>query len=138
MSNPFSLVFGIPVLFFSTITSPFSTSYMTLVPAVGVLCLLAGSLAAYMRPRKALLWAPASVLSSQVYVALVGLLRGSFHYDFLTFGIVFLCAQLACLVPLVYFSKGTRAAAILLFVFCAIYALFTHFFAVMWLTDEWI
>ena len=138
MGNSIWLFFSIPLWFFSTIFYPFSASYLSLVPIIGFLCLLAGAVAAYIRPRKVLLLAPASVLLSQAYAVLAGLLRGEFPHDFATFAIVFLCAQLACLVPLIYFSKGTRAAAIPLFVFCTIYALFTQLVAGMSLSNTWL
>ena len=138
MGNSIWLFFSIPLWFFSTIFYPFSASYLSLVPIIGFLCLLAGAVAAYIRPRKVLLLAPASILLSQAYAVLAGLLRGAYSHGVLTFEIVFLCAQLACLVPLVYFSKETRAAALLLFVFCAIYALFTQFVAGMSLSNTWL
>ena len=140
MSNVIWLSFSLPLWYFSSLLHPFDAGFLSLVPAIGIVCLVVGACLTFARRNTALSWVLASVLLSQVFVALAGFLRGEVSQDEQLFAVTatFLCVQLVCLVLLLWYSKGARAASIPLAFFGGTYALFAAFVAVMAFSDTWL
>jgi len=144
MDNALGLVFALPKWFFSTITQPFSTEFLSLVPAIGVICFGSGVILGIRNRDKRLLAFILPVLLSEMLVAaagfMLGVLRGTasgpFIYGFLIYG--FLIFQLLIVAYLVFKMRGSRVAATLLAVFSITYALFAVFIAGMALNDTWL
>ena len=135
------IFFSAPIWFLAATFSPFSSIY-TLIASIGFLLFVIGWVLANKRPHKGLWLSVVSVVLSQGIVGFAGFRRGDFPDLSGDIGIIimlgFAISQLVCLGFMIYLSRGSRLAAVLLSGFCAIYALHSYFVAGMALTDTWI
>ena len=113
------LLFYVPDSFLTAVFFPLTADPLSGFSLFGTICLVAGAVLAFRKPHKGLLWAPASFAASLAYPALFGIIWKFFW----PLSIGFLCIQLGCSFQLFRCSKGTRAAAVPLAIFCATYAL---------------
>lgn len=139
MNNAIWLLLATPGWYFSTILAPLSAGLFTAIPALGVLCLLAGVVLSVIRRRKGTLLFLIPFAASQAFVGLAGAMRGQFRTDESGFVLLaFVTGQLVLAVYLVWRLKGARVPAVLLALFSLSYALFAAFVAGMALTDNWL
>ena len=139
MGNAFWLFTALPKWFFSSVLSPFGAGALTLIPAIGTVCLVLGVVLA-IRLRIGALWTFAiPALISQVFVAMAGYFRGAFTNS--SAGPIltgFLTIQMALSFYLVYRQRKQWPPASLLAVFNIAYALYAWFIATMAFTDQWL
>ncbi|HYC75901.1 hypothetical protein [Brevundimonas sp.] len=139
MGDSVWLTLALPQWFFPTILAPFSAGPLTLIPAAGVLALLAGLGLAVLRRRREALWFLIPAAASHVLVAVAGLMRGDLGQDASNAVLLtFLAAQLVLCGGLIWRLKRARPEAGLLFVFAMAYALFAALIAAMSFTDVWL
>ncbi|MDJ0760799.1 MAG: hypothetical protein QNJ19_15495 [Woeseiaceae bacterium] len=139
MGDAVWLFLGLPKWFFWNLLDPVSAGPLSLIPFVGIVCLVVGTtLGAQKRAR--FLWRfGLPVLASQALVAVAGYLRGAL--DTLQSQIVAVCFMLVILgwsLFLVYKAKGARIPALLLAAFSLSYAAYASFVSAMSLTDNWL
>lgn len=78
MGNAIWLFTALPTWFLSAVLSPFSAGAISLVPAMGAICLAIGIVLAVQRRAKALWVFIIPAVISQVFVAIAGFFRGAF------------------------------------------------------------
>jgi hypothetical protein len=139
MGNAVWLIFALPQWYFGALLAPLGAGPLSTIPALGACCGLAG-LALGIRHRDTrLLWFVAPAVASQVLMAVAGFFRGQFRGEPADIALcLFLIAQLAAALYLVYRLNGLRLAASLLAVFSISYSLFAAFVAAMAFSDDWI
>ncbi|MGE0668561.1 MAG: hypothetical protein AB7O49_18555 [Sphingomonadales bacterium] len=133
------LILATPQWYFRSILSPFSAGVFSAIPALGIVCLLAGAALGFRYRQKRLLMCGVPFILSVSFGGVAGLLRGEVPNgwaDFIMYG--FLAGQLILSVWLVYFARRAWPAAALLAVFSMSYALFAAFIAYMSFTDTWL
>ncbi|WP_375427496.1 hypothetical protein [uncultured Sphingomonas sp.] len=139
MGNALWLVLALPKWYFSTILAPLSAGPLTIVPAIGVICLVIGTALGILRKQKLLLAFIAPFLLSELFVAISGFYRGrlpgSAGNSIL---LIFLLLTLITSSYVLYRAKGARLTGTLLFVFSLTYALFAAFVAAMSFSDSWL
>lgn len=139
MENAVSLTLALPQWYFPAILAPFAAGPLTLIPAAGVLALLAGAAMAALRRRREALWFLVPAAADHILVAVAGLMRGGLDQDVSNpVLIAFLVAQLVLCGGLVWRLRKARVEAALLTVFAMTYALFAAFIASMSFTDVWL
>jgi hypothetical protein len=139
MGNAIWLFFALPTWYFSSILAPFSAGMLSMIPAAGIICLLVGGVWGAVKRRLGLLIFLLLPLSSQVLVAVAGLMRG--EVDSETSGVVlsaFFWSQLAVAAYFVFRLKGARLPAVLLGLFSLSYAVSASFVASMAFGDVWL
>lgn len=140
MENAIWLFAALPSWYVGLAMAPLSFGVLTLVPAIGLCALVVGVVLGAIGRRRALLWFLALAAASELLVVVAGLMRGQVGSTAaLTVGLnLFLAAQLGASSYLIYRSKGNRAAASALGIFCITYAATANFVAAMSFTDNWI
>ncbi len=137
MGSAVWLIIATPQWFFETITAPFSMSMLTLVPSIGIVCLVLAIALGAFRRQVFLLWFLAPFLFSEIFVAIAGLFRGDLHHpDWLL--LAFLAAQLVLCGYIANVHAKRAIAAWLLVVFSMIYSLWASFIASMAFQDSWL
>ena len=139
MGNAIWLFTALPKWFLSAVLSPFSAGALTLIPAVGTVCLAIG-IALAVRLRAKSLWVfvlPA--LISQAFVAVAGFFRGALVASAAEpILVTFLVVQLVLSLYLIYPHRKTWLPATLLAAFSISYAWHALFIASMAFTDSWL
>ena len=138
MGDAVWLFFGLPQWFFWNLVDPFGVGPLSIVPFVGILCLVAGVILG-VRKRATFLWRfGLPVLASHALVAVAGFLRGALDASHVQIVVLsFMVVILGWSLFLVYKAKGSRIAALLLAVFSLSYAAYASFVSVMSFTDNW-
>ena len=139
MGNAIWLFTALPKWFLSSVLSPFSAGALTLIPAIGTVCLAIGIVLAVRLRAKALWSFVVPALISQAFVAVAGFFRGAF--DSSTAEPIlgtFLAIQLVLSLYLVYRQRKTWLPATLLAAFSISYAFHAWFIATMAFTDNWL
>jgi hypothetical protein len=136
MSNAIWLFFSLPAWYFPTILSPFAGSYLTAVPATGVVALAIGAILAALHRERAVLWGLLSAAMSQVLVTISGLMHGAVDKPDGPL-LVFLAVQLVLVGVMVFKSRKSRLAAALVGWFCLTYAVLAAFSAAMSFSNAW-
>jgi hypothetical protein len=139
VGNAVWLWLALPPWYFHSILAPFAGGSLTMVPALGVVCLGIGTLAGVIRRRTGLLLLLIPVVGSHVLVAVAGLFRGkvsgALSQPIL---LAFLALELLVSAYLIYRLKSARIEASILSVFVITYALFATFIATMAFGDNWL
>jgi hypothetical protein len=139
VSNLLWLVLALPDWYFSSLLAPFSDGILTLVPALGALCFVAGVALGVTRRTPRLLFFAIPFMLSETLVAVAGLLRGQVQSATANpILLVFVATQLILSGALVWLIRRARLAAVLLAVFSLTYALFGIFIAGMSFANDWI
>ena len=140
MGNAIWLFLALPKWYFGSLLPPFGDPILTAIPASGGFALIVGALLSLFGERNLnLLWIVASVLVSQLYVAIAGFLRGQMPADSVSWPFwCFISVQLAIIALLVWRSHGNRIAASVLGWFGITYAFFAAFVSEMALYDVWL
>jgi|CXWL01.1.fsa_nt_gi hypothetical protein len=139
MGNAVWLLLVTPEWYFETLFDPLSAGALTLIPAIGTLCLIVGFVAGIRAKRYVLLAFILPFVASELFVAIAGLLRGRLSTattNSVLFG--FLFTQVVLIGFLIYISRGARVSAALLSLFSISYAFFASFVAAMAFTDTWL
>jgi uncharacterized membrane protein HdeD (DUF308 family) len=142
MGNAIWLFWMVPVDYFWTIVSPFSTDLLTIVPVLGVLSLAIGVVVGIAKREKRLLLFLLLVAASQILLVAAGFARGAFKHDpspgtpWIIW--IFLLLQVAGAAYLVWRLKGARVPAAAMGVFTSSYGFIAAFVASMALADDWI
>jgi hypothetical protein len=143
MGNAIWLFTALPSWYLGAALAPFSAGALTLIPAVGLLSLIIGVILGAVQRRRQLMWFLLLFVSSEVLVAISGVMRGqvspSGPANLLDAGLlIFLGAQFAVSGFLIYRVKAARASASALGVFSVTYAAAAIFVAAMSFTDNWL
>ena len=128
-----------PMWFLETVLYPFQEGALTLIPAVGTVCLITGVLWCVFRPARELLWLAVPFLVSTAMLLIAWMLweqvpRGQANATVL----VFLAIQASVIGFVTYRLRKRLGPAVLLAVFNATYALFAGFVAGMAMTGSWL
>lgn len=139
MGDAIWLILALPEWFFSTVLMPLAAGPLTLIPAIGTVCLVVGIVLGAMKRKASLLLflVPASL--SELLVGVAGFLRGQMRgnpTDWLLGA--FLIFQFLLCGYLIWQAKGARVAAAPLAVFSVSYATFAAFVAAMAFNDTWL
>jgi hypothetical protein len=139
MNNAFWLILALPEWYFATLLAPLSASYLSLVPAVGVVSFVVGTgIGIYRRNRGLWLFLIPFVLC-EALVAFAGFNRGEIREAVSTpILLSFLALVVAISVWMIWRFKNARLPAVLLSVFTVTYALFATFIASMAFSDSWL
>ena len=137
MGNAIWLLLVVPKWFFETIVHPFGASYLSAIPAFGIICLIIGLGFSFVYRSSKLFYFLLPFLFSEALVVCAGFFRGQVH-DPNPINIPFLVAQFAFLSFLIFRLKGARLPAVFLALFSFIYALWAAFVAAMSFTDMWL
>lgn len=139
MGNAIWLSLALPEWYFSTVVAPFSAGALSAIPAIGVVCLVIGSIWGGLKRWRELLVFSTMPIASQVLVAVAGFVRGAVEASASNFVLsVFLLFQLALAGYFVFRLKDTRPQALMLAVFGMSYAFFASFIASMAFGDVWL
>jgi len=142
MGNAIWLFWMVPVEYFWTIVSPFSTDLLTIVPVLGILSLAIGVVTGVAKREKRLLLFLLLPAASQIFLVVAGFARGTFRRDpnhvSLWIFWAFILLQLACAAYLAWRLKGARGPAAAMAVFTSSYAFFAAFVASMAFADDWL
>lgn len=138
MGNALWLFVALAKWYFPSVLAPFSAGPLTLIPAIGVVCLAIGVVLGIRARVPALLFFGLLALISHAYVALAGFLRGTMDDSSSPIFLVFLLLQVVLAGYLVYRIKGARLPAIFLAIFTSTYAFFASFIAAMSFSDTWL
>jgi hypothetical protein len=138
MGNALWFFMALAQWYFPCVLAPFSAGPLTLIPAVGVVCLAIGAILGMRARAPSLLFFGVLALISHAYVALAGFLRGTMHDSNSPMFLVFLLLQVVLAGYLVYRVKGARLPAIFLAIFTSTYAFFASFIAAMSFSDTWL
>lgn len=141
MGNAIWLLTALPSWYFGAASTPFSGGALTVVPAVGVLSLVVGTIMGVIQRRRALLWFLVLFALSEMLVVIAGLMRGQVRPMSASLNVwlyVFLGLQLALSGYLIYRIRGARTSATALSVFSVTYAATATFVAAMSFTDSWL
>lgn len=139
MDSAIWLFASLPEWFLSSIASPLSAGGLTLIPAVGTVCLALGVILAIKHRAKALWIFVVPAVMSQGLVAIAGLFRGALDRSSTELILMsFLVGQLALVLFLLYRQRRSWLPAALLSAFNLSYAFFAWFIATMAFTDQWL
>jgi hypothetical protein len=111
-------------LYFGTLSAPFATGALSIIPASGAVCLIAGIALAVVKRETGVIWAVLGVILSHILMSLTGLMSG------LVF-LPFLAVQLGISILVVGSSKRSPLAGALIAWFNISYALAAAFLAAM-------
>ncbi|MEM8755835.1 MAG: hypothetical protein AAGF90_23000 [Pseudomonadota bacterium] len=133
------LILDTPVWFLSSIAAPFQASFLSAIPAAGVVALGTGCFALFFNRSKRL-WGFAALFAlSVLFVAVAGLFRGDLKESgLLSVLMVFIGAQFALSAVLVFRNHGARMPAVAFATFNVAYAAWTAFVAGMSFSDSWL
>ena len=139
MGNAVWLFFALPDWYFSTILAPFSAGVLTVVPAVGIVGLVVGTVWGAAKRRRALLIFLVLPAASQALVAVAGIMRGDLrNHESEVILWTFLVLQAVAAGYFVFRLNGARLPASALAVFALSYAFFASFVASMAFSDVWL
>jgi hypothetical protein len=142
MGNAIWLFWMVPVDYFWTIASPFSTDLLTIVPVLGILSLAIGVVTGIAKREKRLLLFLLLPAASQFLLVVAGFARGAFRHNpsHLSLWIIwtFIMLQIAGAAYLAWRLKGARVPAAAMGVFTSSYAFMAAFVASMALNDDWL
>jgi hypothetical protein len=140
MGNEYRLFFALPTWYFGAALSPFSAGALSLVPAIGAVCLLVGTFVGIVRRQWRLAWFGVPMALSQVCVVVAGVYYGLYGRvpDAGAPILGFLAVQLALTLLIGWRCRRSGVAALLLAIFNITYATFAGFIAGMALTDRWL
>ncbi|MFA6124138.1 hypothetical protein [Sphingomonas sp.] len=139
MNSAAALIFALPQWYFGMLLAPLGAGALSIIPALGACCGLAGLVLGIWHRDARLFWFTAPAVASQALIAVAGFFHGQFRGEPSDITLcLFLIAQLAAAFYLVYRLDGRRLAALLLAVFSLTYSLFAAFVAAMAFSDNWI
>ena len=141
MANAIWLLMALPSWYFGAASNPFSGGALTLVPAVGALSLIVGTILGVIQRKRDLLWFLVLFALSEMLVVIAGVMRGQVRPMSGPLNVwlyVFLGLQLVLSGYLIYRIKGARTSATALGVFSVTYAATATFVAAMSFTDSWL
>ena len=118
----------LPAWFFQTILSPFAASYLTAIPASGVVALAIGAILAAVHRETAVLWGFLSVGLAHLLPPIIRQMR---DVPDQAGGVLlaFLVIQLVLVAAMIFKSRKSYLSAISIGWFCLSYALFAAFMA---------
>lgn len=132
------LFYALPAWYFESALNPFSAGLLTLIPAIGGLCLFIGIIIGVWLRKPSLLWFFVSVVLSQAFVTLSGFFQGQLNNSVLWPIPGFALLQLLAIVLSLCASASALLPAALIAIFCISYALYAWFIAAMSLTGTWL
>jgi hypothetical protein len=138
VSNALWLVSSLPLWYLSALLVPLSGGVLTAVPAVGAVCLLAGTLIGLRARRRSLLLHLLPFALTEALMVAAGLLRGEGGAYTGPALLSFLLIQAALLLYVGYRTRDARVAGALLTIFSGTYALFGASVASMAISDTWL
>ncbi len=127
---------ALPYSYFSVLSSPFASGYLSVVPALGAVCLFFGVLIGLVQKNKSLFAFVILPLLSQGLVAVSFSMIGEGPESAFWFWL-FLGSQLLASIYLVYRLRSAIVAALLLAFFCLSYAYFAALLSSMAFSDTW-
>jgi hypothetical protein len=129
----------VPMWFAATLFTPFGAGALTLVPATGMVCFIAGLIWCLVRPARELLWLGVPFVLSQIMLLIGALLWEKLSNDQATLPILaFLGIQAVVIGCVTYRLRHRIGPALLLAIFNVAYALFAGFVATMAMTGSWL
>ena len=138
MGNALWLILALPEWFFPSVLMPFAAGPLTLIPALGTVCLAIGIGLGVMKHKPALWLFLIPALFCEALVGIAGLFRGELRGSASEWALVaFLIFQLALCGYLVWRVRGARTAAVPLALFSLTYAMYAAFIASMAFSDSW-
>ena len=142
MGNAIWLFWMVPVDYFWTIVSPFSTDLLTIVPVLGILSLAIGVVTGIAKREKRLFLFLLLPAASQMLLIVAGFARGALRHNpnhlSLWMFWTFILFQIAGAAYLAWRLKGARVPAAALGVFTSSYGFMAAFVASMALNDDWL
>ena len=137
MGDAIWLFLALPTWYFSIVTAPFAASYLTAVPASGILSLFAGAGLALARREAGVLWAFVGIVLSHGLVVIAGWFRGQFEQPGALL-LAFIGLQFLIVGLVIALCRRSRLAGLLVGWFMATYGLFAAFIAGMAFPDTWL
>lgn len=139
MGNAIWVFFTLPLWYFPQVLYPFGAGWLSIIPAVGVVCFAVGLILGAIRGSPRLIGFLVPVLAAQALVATAGYLRGQVMAETADQIVTaFLGGQLILVVVLIAWARGARPAATALALFSLSYAWFAGVVATMAFTDRWL
>lgn len=137
MHHTLPLALTLPVGFGLMVADPLMLGPISIIPALGTLCLLGGAADGAIRRRTELLAFLIPVMLSELFAAVADAARGVWtETAALPAVAAFLLVELVMLGYLIRRCAGARLAAVALAVFCATYAMFAGFIGWMAFSDR--
>jgi hypothetical protein len=136
MADALWLALSLPQWYFSTIVAALSGSWLTALPASGIVALVVGIGFAIFRSERQVLWNIVLFLLAELYVALSGLLRGTLDDGtlvWLPLGLL----SLGIVIWSVVRARQSRLATILIGWFSLTYVLLAGLVGAMGFSDTW-
>ena len=137
MTDLFGLFTALPVGYFLFATQVANGDLLSLIPATGMIALIAGLLLILYQKAWRSSWLLTSIVLSEILVIVAGLLRGRFDNPGPWLAL-FVAIQLALLATLVFRLKSIRLTTVPLAYFAFTFALAAAGLADMSFTDSWI
>jgi len=138
MSNAHWLILAVPKWYFTSLTEPFAGRLLTVVPAIGSLCLLVGLMIGAIRPNWRLTIFVLPFMLTEALAAVAGFYRGEdgAFANYASNATLLVSAVVSIFG--IYICKNARIAASLLCVFSVTYCLFGVFVADMSFSNDWL
>jgi hypothetical protein len=138
MGDAIWLFLAVPRWYFSSVLNPFGAGILSLIPSLGILCLLLGVIFGFIQRQKKLLFFLFPLSASELLAVIAGFYRGKVTDGGGIWMLLFIFAEILIAGFLIYRLKGARVLASLLAIFCVTYALFASFVARMSFSDSWL